>query len=248
VARASPKDALLHFQGPPPLVEALTPTPIEAPTFGTLTLDPGASNPVATIAPLAVQAVPAGPGATRVLVMLPAMTPPGSYTGWVELEQERRPIAIEVSPQTNLLVAPSQLELRAAAGAEVDATLTLVNAGNIDFELERVHAFNLMERNAVEETIHAALREQPAAGERRLDRLVDELASRHGGLVRVAIEQGAGTLAPGETRTVRARLRLPGELSTGVRYSSTWPLGNLNLSVNVDVDGAAKTKRSRRSA
>jgi hypothetical protein len=248
VARASAKDALLHFQGPPPLVEALTPTPIEAPTFGTLTLDAGESGAVATIAPLAVQAVPAGLRATRVLLTLPATTPPGSYTGWVELAQERRPIAIEVSPQTNLLVAPSQLELRAAGGAEVNVTLTLVNAGNVDFDLERVHAFNLMELNAVEETIHAALREQPAAGERRLDRFVDELASRHGGLVRVAIDQGAGTLAPGETRAARARLRLPDELSAGARYSSTWPLGNLNLSVNVDVAPAAKTKRPRRSA
>jgi len=247
VARASAKGASLHFQGPPPLVEAFTATPIESPAFGTLTLDAGARR-VATIAPLAVEAVPAGPSATRFLVTLPATTPPGSYTGAVQLDRERHPITLEVHPQTNLLVAPSRLEVRAAAGAEVDVALTLVNAGNVDFELARVHAFNLMELDAIEETIHAALREDPAPGERRLDRFVDELAARHGGLVRVGVEEGAGTISPGATQQVRALLRLPAELSAGATYSSTWPLGNLNLSVNVFVDAATKTTRPRRSA
>lgn len=248
MARKPARAPSLQFHGPPPIIEALAPTPLESHAFGTLMLDAAGPKAIATIAPLAVQAVPAGPGATRLMVTLPVTTPPGSYTGSVQFDQERHPITLEVHPQTNLLIAPPYLKLSAPAGAELDVALTLVNAGNVDFELERVHAFNLLELNAVEETIHVALRYEPSAGERRLDRFVDELATRHGGLVRVAIEEGAGTIRPGVTRQVRALLRLPGELSAGASYSSTWRMGNLNLSVDVVVDAAAKAKRSRRTA
>ena len=79
----------------------------------------------------------------------------------------------------------------------LDVTLTLVNAGNVDFGLARAHAFNLLQLDAVEDAIHAVLRQEPPAGERRLDRFGDELAARHGGLVRVAIREGAGTIPPG---------------------------------------------------
>ena len=216
--------------------------------FGTLALDAKAPETVAVIAPLSVQAVPAGPTATRVLLTLSAATPPGSYSGSVQLEQTRYPVTLDVQPYTNLLVTPPYLKLRATAGAELDVTLTLVNAGNVDFEVARVYAFNLLQLDAAEEAIHAVLRQEPPAGERRLDRFIDELAARHGGLVRVAIVEGAGMVAPAETRPVSASLRLPGELVAGVTYSSTWRLGNLNLSVEVIVDAAATTKRARRTA
>src|SRR5437870_1962733 len=72
-------------------------------------------------------------------------------------------------------------------------------------------------------------------------------AARHGGLVRVAIEEGVGTIAPAESRRLRARLHLPGELEPGATYSSTWRLGNLNLSVEVLVESAVKTPSARRA-
>jgi hypothetical protein len=236
----------LHFHGPPPVLEALAPAQLEA-TVGTLVLDTGTAKGVTTIAPLAVQAVPAGPAATRLLLSLPETTPPGSYTGSVQLMEQRHPVTVDVHPQTNLMVTPPYLKLRAAAGAEVDVELTLLNAGNVDFEVARVHAFNLLQLDSFEDAVHAALRHDPAPGQGRLDRFLDELAARHGGLVRVAIEEGVGTIAPAESRRLRARLHLPGELAPGATYSSTWRLGNLNLSVEVLVESAVKTPSARRA-
>lgn len=240
----------LRFRGTPSGVEALAPLRVEgaAPTTLALTLEDAPDAPDARIAPLALQAEPFGAGATRLSFALPESTPPGAYEGTVQIGEERVPVVVEVAAQPDLDASPPSFTLSVAPGSEAHLDVMLVNRGNVPVEIQRAYAFNLLERGGIEEAVHAALREKAESGEQRLARLMDFLTERHGGLVRVAVEDGAGTLAPGEAREVRAELRFGSELRPGAVYNSTWEIANLNLFIEVHVEERAPRRRRKEAA
>ena len=234
----------LRFRGAPGLVEALAPVSLEPRAAATLALDVDEPKAVGRIAPLALQAEPAGTAGTWLRFDLPPTTPPGTYEGTVQVSGERYPISVEVQPQAALDVSPASFSVSAAPGGEAELELTLVNEGNVPVEIGRAYAFNLLEPGGIEAAIHEALTGSGQPGERRLGRFAEQLAERHGGLVRVAVEQGAGTLEPGELRDVRARLRFGDDLKPGTVYASTWSLANLNISIQVTVEPRRRRKES----
>jgi hypothetical protein len=241
------KSEPLRFRGTPSGVEALAPIQVEgaATTTLALTLEEAAD---ARIAPLALQAEPFGAGSTRLSFALPENTPPGTYEGAVQIGDERVPVVVEVAPQPDLDASPPSFTLAVAPGSDAQIGLTLVNRGNVPVEIHRAYAFNLLERGGIEEAVHAALRENAESGEQRLARLMDFLSERHGGLVRVAVEKGAGPLVPGESRELQAALRFGSELRAGAVYSSTWEIANLNLSIEVHVEETAPRRRRKEAA
>jgi hypothetical protein len=248
MARKRTSRASLSFRGSPRGIEGLAPLAISVPAAATLAVDLKEADTSARIGPLTLQTEPAGADATWLRFDLPPTTPPGKYSGSVQLDADKFPITVEVHPQEELSISPPGLSVTAPAGGEATIELVLVNDGNVPFEIERTHAFNLLQRQAIEEAIHAALRAETAKGASRLDRFVDELADRHGGLVRITIAEGAGELAPGEARSLRAVLRLPDDLKPGSTYTSTWPLGNLNVSVDIHIEPAAARRRKKEVA
>jgi hypothetical protein len=236
-----------RFRGAPSGVEALVPLQLEGTATTTLALDLKEAAD-ARITPLALQAEPFGVGSTKLSFALPETTPPGTYEGAVQVGDERFPVTVEVAPQPDLDASPSAFTLSVAPGADAQIGLTLVNAGNVPVEIQRAYAFNLLERGGIEEAVHAALREPVQSGEERLARLMDFLSERHGGLVRVAVKSGAGTLVPGESRELQAALRFGSELRPGAIYSSTWEIANLNLYVEVHAEQKAPRRRRKEAA
>jgi hypothetical protein len=177
---------------------------------------------------------------------LPARTPPGRYEGTVDIDGEDRPVVVEVEAEVELEVVPDQLTLHASPGEHVGAELTIANAGNVGVEIRGAYAFGIFAAGGLERALHRAYTGKRAEGERRIDFLFDQLADEHGGVVRVAVEEGSGALAPGETRDVRVSFHVPSDLHTGRTYTGTLPLHDLRYYVRLIVsDGKAPPAEPR---
>jgi hypothetical protein len=164
---------------------------------------------------------------------LPARTPPGTYEGTIEVEGEQRAVVIEVEPEIELQIVPDQLTLRAAPGDRVAVSLTIANAGNVAVDLRRAYAFGVFAAGGLERALHRTYVDERPEGERRVDYLFDRLAEEHGGVVRVAVEAGAGSLEPGEARDVRMNFHVPERLARGRTYSGTLPVHDLRYYVRL---------------
>jgi hypothetical protein len=199
---------------------------------------------VAELAPLPLETSPLTGGTSFVRLALPASTPPGTYDGTMRLGAKSVPIVAEVEPYVSLRLAPAQLQFEAAPGAEVTAHVTVFNDGNVPLELGSAHAFGLYDTTAAERSIRVALTATVAPGERRVDRLVDELADGHGGLMRVKVAEGAGMLEPAGVAQLELLFRVADALEPGRTYSGTWPLHNVRYYVRVVVPAEQKPRRA----
>ena len=166
---------------------------------------------------------------------LPARTPPGTYEGTADIDGEERPVVVEVEAEVELEIVPDQLTLSASPGEHVAVALTLANAGNVAVEIRRAYAFGIFAAGGLERALHRAYTAKRPEGERRVDFLFDKLAEEHGGVVRVAIEEGSGELKAGETRDVRVSFHVPPELQRGRTYTGTLPLHDLRYYVRLIV-------------
>src|SRR6266581_9347641 len=72
---------------------------------------------------------------------LPTTTPPGAYRGTIQVGDVEQVATIEVEPRLYLRIIPGSLLLPGKPGARVTARLTVVNLGNVQFEVRRAHAF-----------------------------------------------------------------------------------------------------------
>jgi hypothetical protein len=184
-------------------------------------------------APLHVHTLPGQVQAARIRFELPGTTAPGTYEGDVQVDDTTYSLVAEVEPRTYLLISPSRLTLEATAGTEVGAEVTLVNAGNVSCEIGKAYTFRLFDNDSFDRGLGAALRSDSGTGLKRIDRLVEELAESHGGLVRVNIRDGAGTINPGERREIALELKFSDRLKDGRTYFGTWSLYNLNYYIRV---------------
>jgi hypothetical protein len=230
----------IRFHGTPRTVEGLVPLTAKQALTAVLSLDLKLPPAFQQTAPLTLQTVPVGTSATRLRLALPESTPPGTYEGTVQIENISYPIVVEVKPHPYLVITPRQLILQVAPGTEEIVDLMLVNTGNVVCEITKAHLFGLFDVQGVERSIGAALGTSAEKGQGRLNRLMDEAADNHGGLVRVAVREGAGPIEPGALRSVRATLRFSDHLKPGRTYWGTWPILNLKYYVRVFVSSPSR--------
>jgi hypothetical protein len=234
---------VLRFRGLPEGVECIAPLDLgtnrnEKP-FADLFLElaePQASRPALRLFRLS-------PGLARLWFSLPPYTPPGSYRGHAKIGSSNFPVAVSVDANEKLVLSPPQLNLAANASAKLVAHLTLANAGNVVCEIRKAHAFGLFDVEGAERAVGAALRDAGAHGREKLDRLMDSFAAEHAGIVKVAIEEGSGPIAPGEVRELRARLMLPDNMKAGRTYTGTWVFFNLSYQIRVTAENRKEENR-----
>lgn len=172
----------------------------------------------------------------RMRFALPVTTPVGTYHGAATVDSIEYPITAEVDPQPHLAASPSQLELHAAPGTTVHTELTLLNKGNVACEVGKALVFRLLAVDSVDRGLGAALAEDTEKGRGRVDRFIEEVVAAHGGLVRVAIGKGTGTIHPGEAREIALSFRFSDKLTSGRDYYGYLSLYNLHYSVRVHAD------------
>lgn len=180
---------------------------------------------------------------------LPKSTPPGIYQGRVELGEQQIPIEVEVEPRTILRFLRPALFRRIKRGARITEELVLVNRGNVTIEIPKEDRFCVFDESGVARAIYRGLVEEDGDGEQRIDRVMDELAKSHGGLVRVTVSEGWGALAPEEVRTLKVEFHFSGRLIANRTYRGTWSVSEASLDVKVEVtresEGEEKTNELR---
>ena len=187
-----------------------------------------------------------GLGMSRVTLGLPKSTPPGTYSGSVALGGQEVPIVVEVEPRPRLDVDPSRLSLEIEPGAEVSTDVTVLNLGNVPFDLPAASTFCVFDGSGVDHAFWLAFASDPPEGKERIDVLLDDLAQSHGGLVEVRARADDRTIAPGEARDVQVGLRFSDRLRPGHSYSGAWDADGLRLSVQVRVpERKAKPKPAK---
>jgi len=173
-------------------------------------------------------------------VTMPADTPPGSYQGTLTNgdEQRQQPIVLDVEPAPHVRVVPEQMRLLdAKPGSTVHRSLTVLNAGNVPVELRRVQAFGVFMAGGVERALRRGYVHTLARNERRVDVITNHLAEAHGGLVKMTITQGAGTIAPGALQPIEVAVKIPTGLTAGSTYGGNWELDGLVYPVTITVPG-----------
>lgn len=222
-------DALV-FRGSPLSLSALAP--------GDLDVSPGihagrmSTGPAESLS-VAMHASPTDAGAF-LRTHLSRSTPPGRYEGTVTVDGVERDAVFEVEPETFLRLIPERLQLQAAPGEHVTRALTLLNLGNVAVEVRGAYAFGLFDVGGVDRAVSKTFGGEPA--ERgNIDRFIGMLADEHGGMVRVRVDEGEGTIEPGESRELSVTFALPSRMRPGHTYWGTWPLDYLRYYVRINV-------------
>jgi hypothetical protein len=175
-------------------------------------------------------------GRVLLSLVLPRTTPPGHYDGVARLGEAEIEAELAVAPTVDLEIEPETVELRLNAGERATQEFTLYNAGNVAVEIRSGHAAGLFAEGGVERSLHRAYTAKPDESQRRVDFLGDLLAGEHGGLLRIRIDEGAGEIGSGETRTLRVTFEAPaGHLLAGRLYTGIWPLHDLGIDVRLNV-------------
>jgi hypothetical protein len=198
--------------------------------------------------PLAVRPLRSTPPMVSTLSFrLPKSTPPGSYKGNMELGDKRIPIVVDVESRSSLRFIRPKITLRGVPGARMRKELTLLNRGNVNETIPDEATFCVFDDGGFTRALYRGLVEVEgdSAGKQRIDRIMDELAKAHGGLVRVTVTKGSGLLTPEEVRELEVELHFSRRLTGGRTYRGTWSVSGASLEVEIEV---TKIPAARRGA
>jgi hypothetical protein len=238
--RTAVRTVAVAFRGPPHRLSSLVELPDRSEVLG----EPTALLEGAEIRGLSVrQLTNKGRGFGKVTLRLSRSTPPGSYAGSVELGDTQVPVVVEVEPRPRVEASPSRLAAEVEPGGELEAAVTLLNVGNVPFEVPAASVFCVFDGSGIDHAFWAALQSAPADGEKRIDLLLDDLAESHGGLVEVRARTRPRTIAPGDARQVDLKLHFSDRLRPGHRYAGAWDADGLHLRVRVRVPAERERRR-----
>jgi hypothetical protein len=218
----------------PPFGPGLVPVQLEIPE-------------VALPSPLLASVAPSGIAEiARLVLSLPGATPPGRYEGAIRLSDRSHSLVVEVEPDLSIAVLPESLAARARPSEELNVDLTVLNQGNVSYDVRKVYAFPLADVIGIDRALsRTASSETKEGGRGRADRFADELASGRGGPVRVEVHRGVGAVMPREVREIKATLKLPGRLKLGRTYSGAWRLADAAFSVRIEVGDESFEEEAR---
>ena len=198
--------------------------------------------------PLAVRRLRSTPPIVSALSFrLPKSTPPGSYEGNMDLGDERIPIVVDVESRSSLRFIHARFTHQGMPGAKIKTELMLFNRGNVDVTIPGEDTFCIFDDGGVARAFYLGLVEEDSLGRKRIDRIIDELAEAHGGLVRVTVTKGSGPLAPEELRKLEVELHFSRRLVRGHTYRGSWSVSGASLEVKIEVTKNPAARRGLRA-
>lgn len=196
--------------------------------------------------PLAVRPLRSRPPIVSTLSFrLPKSTPPGSYKGNIELGDKCIPIVVDVESRSSLRFIRPKITHKGVAGDRMSTELALLNRGNVNETIPDKATFCVFDDGGLTRALYRGLVEEDSASKQRIDRVMDELAKAHGGLVRVTVTKGSGQLAPEEVRELEVELHFSHRLTDGRTYRGSWSVSSASLEVEIEV---TKNLAARRGA
>ena len=168
---------------------------------------------------------PFGPGVSEIRLKLPHDTPAGTYRGEASLGGVTHAVVLQVTPSIRTRVNPRQSPVAVEPGGRAEFAIVVSNNGNVAVDLPKARLFDLDDEEGQERALGKSLRAGLGQGESRVDRFFEELRVSHGGEARVILVEGAGALAPGESRAVRCQVEVPMTAQPGRSYVGGWEIG-----------------------
>lgn len=235
---ASRVDGGIHIRGTPPnLFAAMQLTAAQARAVSVSLDTPGkAIKNIFELTPPAVQVSALGNvGVCRLHLRLPRNTPPGTYRGTVEIDEQTQPLVVEVEPRKRISIFPKRTTIRGKAGERVEFSLTLLNLGNVPLDVPKVSGFGLYHKKGLDLAVGSAFHKNLDKGERRIDSFMEALQDGYGGVVTLKLREGAGTLETGDSRDVTAVLQIPSQAVPGNEYWGLWSMYDYNYKIEIEV-------------
>jgi hypothetical protein len=164
---------------------------------------------------------------------LPKSTRPGHYEGSAEVGGKRIPIVVDVEARPRLRFLPPKVSFRGAPGARLRAEVTVLNLGNVDATVEPESTFCIFDSRGIDQALYEALTAKETDGKRRIDRVMDELAESHGGLVRAVVLEGAGVLPPEAARELVMEFQFSHRMRARQTYRGAWSVSETSLEVEM---------------
>lgn len=183
---------------------------------------------------------PFGSSQSEIRLRLPDDTPPGTYPGEGTIGGKPRGIVVEVESVQKVRTHPKETVVAGTAGARIDFTISVQNGGNVAVDIPKADTFDLDDEDGQDKALGRSLRGSDTDGKRGVDRFFDELRKNHGGEARVLLKDGAGRLAPGETRTLTCILEVPDTAEDGHTYVGAWAIGNSSHVIVCDIAAAIR--------
>lgn len=181
-----------------------------------------------------------GTGGLGLRVKLPPTTPAGTYKGAMRLGKDKRPIVIEVPANARLTLLPNEIALAATTGQEVRASVIAVNRGNVEIELPQSPQLRFFQSPGLDRD-PGRLFEVRVPGLEPVFARTDELQVSTGAVAQVELLEGAGSLAPGDERTLQVAVRVDAAATPGLRYFGDWSLAGETFALRLDVEPADPT-------
>lgn len=236
-AVTGPADSVYMRGTPPNLFAALRLTPSQSESL-TISLDSADAADIRVFQanpPVVEVSTASDSGISRIHLRLPRTTPPGTYRGRMETEEQSRSLVIEVEPRKRVSILPKRTSISAAAGAMAELRLCLVNLGNVPFDIPKAGGFGLFQKQGMDLAVGRTFQEKPVEGERSIDRFMEALRDGYGGVVKLKIREGAGMLEAGDSRDVKLVFQIPSQLSPNFSYWGIWSIHDYNYKIEIDV-------------
>jgi hypothetical protein len=173
--------------------------------------------------------------AGRARLVLPRTTPPGEYKAELHLNGDIYPVTIVVAPESRVSMRPYRLVLEGVPGDTVKTTTTFINKGNVPVEIPASSAVGIYDNRGLENAFASTYRLESENPLHLLGHLLSTLRQGHGGLFKIQVMDGAGTLAPGEERSVRLKANISDKLQPGHSYHGLWPIGRDQHWIGINV-------------
>jgi hypothetical protein len=175
---------------------------------------------------------PTGPPRFR----LHSSTPPGTYTATLVSSDQVRPVTIEVTAAPRLSAMPGTIGFAARPGAGARARVAMANQGNTELVISARGLVGLYDDDGIELAFAGTWRQpqdQPAS---LSGYWLSKLREGHGGITLLDVIEGAGPLAPGDTRMITVATTLSEQLKPGHSYHGFWRVGPSKLAIVVVVE------------
>lgn len=169
----------------------------------------------------------------KVRLRLDPGTPPGRYSGQIDVDGSVRPLAVDVVDAVALQIRPASLILDLATGQRRRASTAVENRGNVTLIIDLTGDYPLGEEMPL-----ASAEAAPAEAD-GLQQLTDLMLRprdasrghvlRDAGFVTLSMAEGAVALEPGDSMVIVIDATFPAGLSATARYRAFIPLYDKDL-------------------
>lgn len=188
-----------------------------------------------------------GTDLARCKLRLDRMTPPGTYKGTVEIQKQNLPLVVEVESSKQIQLFPKYANLEAHPEERKRFCLTIINTGNVPFEIPRKDAFGLYDQMGVDMAVGKVFKKRNDKSKNSVDYLMKKLQDGYGGIVVLELKSCAGKLEPGESRELSIEIHMPDDVIPGRSYWGLWKICDYNFKFEFDItadsDRTGKHKR-----